>query len=83
MFEHSSSLHEFTSDFSWPVYNVRKDDTEIVPCVNSILPLLRQSVATYSMQEYCIEVAKNAIDALNPGQVAVDTSDQPVYALSR
>ena len=35
------------------------------------------------MQKHCIEVAKNAIDKLNPGQVIVDTSDQPVYALSR
>ena len=35
------------------------------------------------MQKHCIEVAKNAIDALNPGQVTVDTSDQPVYVLSR
>ena len=35
------------------------------------------------MQKYCNEVAKNAINALNPGQLTVDTSDQPVYALSR
>ena len=35
------------------------------------------------MQKNCTEVARNAIDALNPGQVTVDTSDQPVYALSR
>ena len=35
------------------------------------------------MQKHCIEVSKNATDALNPGHVAVDTSDQPVYALTR
>ena len=35
------------------------------------------------MQKHCIEVAKNGIDALNPGQVKVDTSDQLVFALSR
>ena len=35
------------------------------------------------MQKNCTEVARNAIDALNPGQVTIDTSDQPVYALSR
>ena len=81
--EYISSFNEFTSDFSWSVYNARKDDTEIVPCVNSVLLLLRQSVATYSMQKHCIEVAKIAIDALNPSQVTVDTSDQPLYALSR
>ena len=56
---------------------------EIAPCVNSVLPLLRQSVATYSMQKHRIEVAENAIGALNHGQATFDTSDQPVYALSR
>ena len=34
------------------------------------------------MQKHCTDVAKNAINALNPGQVIVDTSDQPIYALS-
>ena len=75
--EHISSLNEFTSDSS------KKDDMEVVPCVNSILLLLRQSVTTYNMLKHCIEVVKNAIDALNHGQVTIDTSDQPVYALSR
>ena len=81
--EHISSLNEFTSDSSWSVYNAKKDDTEVVPCVYSILTLLWQSVTTYVMQKHCIEVAKNVIDALNPGQVTFDTSDQPIYALSR
>ena len=79
--KHISSLNKFTSDSSWSVYNARKDDADIVPCVNSVLPLLRQSVATYIMQKHCIVAPKNAIDALNPGQVTVDTSDQLVHAL--
>ena len=44
--EQISSLNEFISDSSWSVYNARKDDTESVPCVNLVLPLLRQSAAT-------------------------------------
>ena len=35
------------------------------------------------MQRHCIEVATNATDELNSDQVTVDTSHQPVYALSR
>ena len=76
--EHIVSLNKFTSDSSRSVDNARKDDTEIVPRINSTLPLLRQSVATNSIQKHYIEVAKNATDALNLGQVTVDTSDQPV-----
>ena len=70
-YELLSCLNEFTSDPSCSVYNARKDDTEIVLCVNSVFSLLRRSVATSTMQK----LAKNAIDALNPGQVTVDTSD--------
>ena len=81
--KHISSLNKFTSDSSWSVYNSRKDDADIVPCVNSVLPLLRQSVATYIMQKHCIVAPKNHIDAFNPGQVTVDTSHQLVHALSR
>ena len=73
--EHISSLDEFTSDSSWSVYNARKEDRKIVLCVNSVLPLLRQSVETYSIQKHCIDVAKNAIDALNLDQLTVDTGD--------
>ena len=64
--EHIASPNKFTSDSSRSVDNARKDDMKIVPRINSTLPLLRQqSVATYSIQKHCIEVAKNAIDALN------------------
>ena len=35
------------------------------------------------MQKHCIEVIKSAVDLLNLGQVTVDVSDQPVYALSK
>ena len=78
-YELLSCLNEFTSDPSCSVYNARKDDTEIVLCVNSVFSLLRWNVATSSMQK----LAKNAIHALSPGQGTVDTSDQSVYALSR
>ena len=45
--------------------------------------MLRQNVANFSTQKHCIEVSKSAVELLNPGQVIIDTSDQPVYALSR
>ena len=35
------------------------------------------------MQKHCIEITKAAVDLLNPGQVIVDVSDQPVYTVSR
>ena len=71
------------SDSSWSVYNARKNDSDIIPYVNSILSLLRQNVATYTMQKHCIEMTRSVVNVLNPDQVIVDTSDQPVYAISR
>ena len=38
---------------------------------------------SFSMQKHCIDICKSAIDFLNPGQVIVDVSDQPIYAISR
>ena len=78
-----ASLEDFAPDTSWSVYHARKHNSEIVPYLNSILPLLRQNVATFSMQKHCIEISKYVIDLLNPGQMVVDTNDQPVYAHSR
>ena len=79
-----SDLDTFEPYTSWSVYHSRKDVVQgREKCVNSILPLLPQNVATLSMKRHCIEVTKAATELLNPGQVIVDVSDQPLYALSK
>ena len=79
-----SKQSDSVSDTSWSVYHSKKDVTsEREICLYSILPLLRQNVNSFSMQKHCIEITKAAVALLNPDQVVVDVSDQPVYAMSR
>ena len=78
-----ANLAEFKPNTSPSVYHSRKEAVQgRVKSVNSIL-LPPQNVATLIMQKHCIEVKKAAVYILNPGQIIVDVSDQPIYALSK
>ena len=82
--EYVASSTELTEDVSWSVHHSKRvSDEEKIKSVNSILPLLRQNVRTFNMQKHCIEITKAAIDVLNPGQIVVGVSDQPIYTISR
>ena len=82
--EYVASSTELTEDVSWSVHHSKRvSDEEKINSVNSILTLLRQDVRSFSMQKHCIEITKAAIDVLNPGQIVVDVSDQPIYTISR
>ena len=48
-----------------------------------MLPLLQAIVNTFDMQVHTINQNIKAISALNPGQMPVDVSDCPVYALTK
>ena len=76
-------LSEFVPDISLSLYNTRRNKAVIVPYFNSILLLLGQIVADFGTQKDCIEIVDSATTLLNPGQAIVNTSDQPVYALSK
>ena len=51
--------------------------------INSIAPLLREKVSTLEMQNHVMTLNEKTVEALNPGQTAVDWSDCPVYALTK
>lgn len=71
----AAELNELMPDKSWSVFNARKDESETIPIVNSMLPLLRQNIGTYSIQKNSIKISKAIINVLNPGQVIADNSD--------
>ena len=35
------------------------------------------------MQYHCMNIISNTIHTLNPGQIPVDTADQPIFALTK
>ena len=45
--------------------------------LNAILPLINKPVHTLETQVHCMQIIKNTVDFLNPGQTAIDVCDQP------
>ena len=50
---------------------------------SNLLPLLEESINSVTMVRHCMNLLVNLTNHLNPGQVAVVTADQPVYALGK
>ena len=70
---------------SWAQYHIHEKciHPPNVKDTNSLLPLLQAIVNTFDMQVHTINQNIKAISALNPGQMPVDVSDCPVYALTK
>ena len=65
---------------SWAKHHSSKQRSNVRMCeIQVILPLIKEPVYTLDTQFYCINIIKRTIDALNPGQVAVDVCDQHIF----
>ncbi len=53
------------------------------PAVCALLPLFYEKAASPAMIKHGMDVQKQAIEYLNPGQIAVTTFDQPLFALAK
>ena len=51
--------------------------------ISAILPLLDEPVHTLDMQYHLMVIIQKMIQILNPGQIAVDVCDQPIFALTK
>ena len=47
------------------------------------MPLINEKVATLKSQFHCMNIIKGTIKSINPHQIPIDVSDQPVYALTK
>ena len=61
----------------------QKSHHTIKPNISAILPLIDASIHTLYTQYHCIEIVERTTQLLNPGQIYVHESDQPVYKLSK
>ena len=52
-------------------------------CPTSLLPLFLESAHTVAMIKHSMNVVRNAVEHLNPGQTPVVTLDQPLFALAK
>ena len=53
------------------------------PAICALLPLFYEKSATPAMVKHGMDVQKQAIEYLNPGQIPVTTFDQPLFALAK
>ena len=70
---------------SWTAHHEGKarDQSENINTINVPLPLIDYKSSTIELQFHLMKIAVEYTQYLNPGQVAVGCSDQPLYALKK
>ena len=68
----------------WAKYhsNVKSKEVEEIG-IQSILSLIDKPVHSLKAQHHCMNIIAGRIKYINPGQIPVDTCDQPVFALTK
>ncbi|KAG7175668.1 hypothetical protein Hamer_G024292 [Homarus americanus] len=75
---------ETQDDTSWAALHASHQMPDVrVIYPTSLLPFVVESAHTVAMIRHSIDVIKNAVEHLNPGQTPVVTLDQPLYALAK
>ena len=69
---------------AWAAYHaLQQPPMEDSPSICALLPLFYEKAATPAMIKHGMDVQKQAIKYLNPGQIPVTTFDQPLFALAK
>ena len=75
--------HDATN-LSFSSYYSKQQNDNIIPQTSShLLPLLNHPVQSYATVRQCTKIVKNIVEKVNPGQFAVITCDEPVYAIGK
>ena len=80
------NAHDPTLSFwiPWAKFHASKNRATVRSLdISAILPLIDEPVHTLDMQYHCMNIISNTINILNPGQIAVDVADQPIFALTK
>ena len=69
---------------AWGAHNACKNqDLKQGICVSSLLPLFPDAAHSPSMIKHAMNMVMKSVNYLNPGQVPVSTSDQPLLAIAK
>ena len=71
--------------FSWSAYHASllNASDDVQPALTQLLPLFHEKAATAAMVKHGMDVLRQAIQFLNPGQIPVIALDAPLYALAK
>ncbi len=79
-----SNNEETSTWIPWAPFHAAKQRSEVRRTDISVMwPIIDEPVHTLDMQYHCMTLISKAISHLNPGQIAVDTADQPIFALTK
>ena len=73
-------------NISWAAYHASHNQDTNGDCTKSLsclLPLFCEDSKSVAMLCHGMDIVKNAVDNLNPGQVPIITADQPLYTLCK
>ena len=71
-------------NISWSAFNAsRQPQLARIISPTAQLPLFLDSAHTVAMIRHSMDVVKNAVEHVNPGQTPVVTLDQPLFALAK
>ena len=72
-------------DVSWGAYHAahQVSPSHDLPAISSLLPLFHEQAKSPAMIKHGMNVIKQAVELLNPGQVPVIAVDQPLYSLAK
>lgn len=70
---------------SWAAYHasLQSRTASRAICPTALLPLFLESAHTVAMIKHSMDVVRNSVEHLNPGQISVVTFDQPLFALAK
>lgn len=60
-----------------------QEDQPRTPAITGLLPLFTENAHTAAMIQHSMEVIKQGINFVNPGQTPIIAMDQPLYALAK
>ena len=69
---------------AWAAYHASQEAIDgNIPALTALLPLFYKKAATPVMVKHGMDVLRQAITFLNPGQIPVITVDQPLFAITK
>ena len=66
---------------AWARYHSQRSHHTRKPEISAIFPLIDTPIPRLDTQHHCMETVEKTTQLLNPDQICVDESDQPVYKL--
>ena len=80
-----SNLTTASKKISWSAYHAsnQRIDQNARPAITSLLPLLPDEAKSPAIIIHTMNISKNCIQRLNPGQTPVIAMDQPLFAVAK